>query len=128
MRANVSEASENILKVREDATAIRFRIEKDSTVFDEGKPPPSWTDSATGRTALRSRIEPWLTALVQADHLNLLIGSGLTTAIHQIAGSESTANMADAGFSTYKEEITQAAQTSATLAGREASNLEDSIR
>ena len=29
----------------------------------------------------RERIEPWLAALLQAEHLNLLIGSGLTTAV-----------------------------------------------
>ena len=29
----------------------------------------------------RKHIEPWLAALLQAEHLNLLIGSGLTTAI-----------------------------------------------
>ena len=29
----------------------------------------------------REHIEPWLSALFQAEHLNLLVGSGLTTAI-----------------------------------------------
>ena len=29
----------------------------------------------------RDRIEPWLSALFQAEHLNLLVGSGFTTAI-----------------------------------------------
>lgn len=28
----------------------------------------------------REHIEPWLSALVQAEHLNVLIGSGLSTA------------------------------------------------
>ena len=30
---------------------------------------------------LRSKIEPWLTAVFQSEHLSLLIGTGLTTAI-----------------------------------------------
>nr|MBF4317696.1 hypothetical protein [Vibrio anguillarum] len=34
---------------------------------------------------LRSRIEPWLTALFQSEHLNLLVGAGLSSAIQQSA-------------------------------------------
>ena len=37
---------------------------------------------------IRKRIEPWLTSLVQSEHLSLLIGSGLTQAIHYIATDE----------------------------------------
>lgn len=29
----------------------------------------------------REHVEPWLSALFQAEHLNLLVGSGLTTAV-----------------------------------------------
>ena len=29
----------------------------------------------------RNKIEPWLATLCQAEHLNLLVGNGLTTAI-----------------------------------------------
>lgn len=47
----------------------------------------SWLkkDEATGPEKLRPRIEPWLTALFQSEHLSLLIGSGLTHAIHRMA-------------------------------------------
>ncbi len=31
--------------------------------------------------ASRKRIEPWLSAVFQAEHLNLLLGSGFTTAV-----------------------------------------------
>jgi hypothetical protein len=34
---------------------------------------------------LRERIEPWLTALFQSEHFALLIGSGLSHAVHEIA-------------------------------------------
>jgi hypothetical protein len=34
---------------------------------------------------LRSRIEPWLTALFQSEHFNLLVGAGLSTAVQQSA-------------------------------------------
>jgi hypothetical protein len=30
---------------------------------------------------LREKIEPWLTAVFQSDHLSLLAGTGLTTAV-----------------------------------------------
>ena len=31
--------------------------------------------------AARKNIEPWLSAVFQAEHLNLLVGSGFTSAI-----------------------------------------------
>lgn len=34
---------------------------------------------------LRLRIEPWLTALFQSEHLNILIGAGLSSAIQESA-------------------------------------------
>ena len=37
----------------------------------------------------RDRIEPWLSALFQAEHLNLLVGSGFSTAISQAANARS---------------------------------------
>ena len=47
----------------------------------------SWAkgDELFGPDKLRPRIEPWLTALVQSEHLSLLVGSGLTHAAHWIA-------------------------------------------
>jgi hypothetical protein len=38
----------------------------------------------------RARIEPWLSAIFQAEHLNLLLGSGFTSAIASQAGSAAT--------------------------------------
>ena len=35
----------------------------------------------------REHIEPWLSALFQAEHLNLLVGSGLTIAVAKAANS-----------------------------------------
>ena len=35
----------------------------------------------------KDHVEPWLSALLQAEHLNLLIGSGLTTALAMEAGA-----------------------------------------
>lgn len=35
----------------------------------------------------RKHIEPWLAALLQAEHVNLLVGRGLTTGITTLAGA-----------------------------------------
>ncbi len=45
-------------------------------------------DDAEGKSEdspgqLRIKIEPWLTALFQSEHLSLLIGTGITHAIHR---------------------------------------------
>jgi len=55
----------------------------------------SWAkaDESFGPEKLRSRIEPWLTALVQSEHLALLIGSGLTHAVHYMAKGASAPGM-----------------------------------
>jgi hypothetical protein len=47
----------------------------------------SWLkkDETLGPAKLRPRIEPWLTALSQSEHLSLLVGSGISYAVHSIA-------------------------------------------
>ncbi|EEV0806791.1 hypothetical protein EWN49_003596, partial [Escherichia coli] len=42
---------------------------------------------------LRQNIEPWLTALFQSEHLNLLIGAGLSSAIQKSATGLSPVGM-----------------------------------
>ena len=79
-------------------------------------------------TILRERIEPWLTALFQSEHLNLLCGSGLTNAISLKAGSNGGANMEKCDFSVFKDEIETSAQSKAKKAGRDEGNIEDQIR
>lgn len=128
MTAETSSTSpENTLKVREDAEPVRFTMnEGEARITSPGQ--PNWVGEDFGRAVLRSRIEPWLTSLVQADHLNLLIGSGLTRGIHQIAGAHSPASMSAGKFESFSEQIADAAETSAKAAGRSASNIEDEIR
>jgi hypothetical protein len=69
-----------------------------------------------------------LTALVQSEHLALLIGSGLTHAVHYIATGASAPGMATVPFSVRNEEISNDAKRSATAAGRQDGNIEDQIR
>ena len=93
----------------------------------------SWlkTDDTIGPAKLRPRIEPWLTALFQSEHLSLLVGSGLSHAVHQIATIETRKTMPGMGtikFNNFNEEIKYEAKRSALVAGREEGNIEDQIR
>ncbi len=76
----------------------------------------------------REHVEPWLSALFQTEHLNLLVGSGLTTAVANSAGA-SVVDMSPASFECdYSEAVQKATKKSARRLGREAPNIEDQIR
>ena len=76
----------------------------------------------------REKIEPWLSALFQAEHLNVLVGSGLTTAIAQTAGTP-VVDMSPVTFQCrYADTVTHAAQESAKRLGRKKPNIEDQAR
>ena len=83
---------------------------------------------------LREKIEPWLTALFQSEHLSLLVGSGLSLATHLLAkdkndtASESGVGMDSIEFSVFKEQIEEASQKTAKKLGRGSANIEDQIR
>jgi hypothetical protein len=78
--------------------------------------------------AHRRRIEPWLSAIFQSEHLNLLAGSGLSAAVASAAGVK-PASMAlasiDAGLDTA---IGDHARTAASKMGRGEPNIEDQFR
>lgn len=42
------------------------------------------------RDRFKKIIEPWLSAALQTDHLSMLVGAGLTTAVCQIASVSSS--------------------------------------
>lgn len=76
----------------------------------------------------RKHIEPWLSAVFQSEHLNLLIGSGFTTAIGHIAGVSAT-GMARVKFgTTYDAAIDAHADAAARAMQRGAANVEDQLR
>jgi len=85
-------------------------------------------DDCLGPAKLRPRIEPWLTALFQSEHLSLLVGSGLSCALHQMVDGEEIAAMNPAKFTDYDTEINAKAKKSASEAGRDNGNIEDQIR
>src|SRR5207248_1853082 len=90
----------------------------------------SWAkaDEVFGPERLRPRIEPWLTALCQSEHLSLLLGSGLGHAVYQMATNKALPGMATANFGDEQENIKAAANKSAVAAGRGVGNLEDQFR
>ena len=77
---------------------------------------------------LRSEIEPWLTALFQSEHLSLLLGGGISSAVHWLAKNQTGAGMAQIPFSVFQNQIDKAARESAGKSGRGESNIEDQIR
>ena len=85
-------------------------------------------DEPFGTKELRSRIEPWLTALVQSEHLSLLAGSGLTHAVHGLATTKTLPGMRPIDFEFLNMEIAEEAKRIAKASGRKRGNFEDQIR
>ncbi len=121
----------HILKTRDDKNPVEF--------FDSGNEGNfklvdgtdcSWVNSKEefGPNKLRPRIEPWLTALFQSEHLALLAGSGLSRAVYNLATENSLMGMSEVTFTNYNAEISDKAKESAELAGRKKGNIEDQIR
>src|ERR1035437_1586874 len=76
----------------------------------------------------RKQIEPWLSAVCQAEHLNLLLGSGFTTAIGRIAGAAAT-DMTKIKLGTrYDAAIDAHAEIGAKAMKRGEANIEDQLR
>jgi SIR2-like domain len=127
------EKDEQILKSRDDKAPLflvpsadpeenTFRVADGSSC--------GWLspDEPVTVSQLRARLEPWLTALFQSEHLALLVGSGLTHAVHYMATDESLPGMSKTPFTTFGNEIDAEAKRSAKLAGREEGNIEDQLR
>ncbi|MDF1737883.1 MAG: SIR2 family protein [Verrucomicrobiales bacterium] len=117
-----------LLKTRDDRMPVPFdRTANDFQV--RGDDYPAWAPEGKFEISdLRQRIEPWLTALFQSEHLSLLVGSGLTHAMHWMAADGPAAGMDTAKFEEYDKEIRDAANSSAKEAKRSGANLEDDLR
>ncbi|HIJ32682.1 MAG TPA: fibronectin-binding protein (FBP) [Gammaproteobacteria bacterium] len=127
------EKNQNIIKTQDDHQPIEFEqvTDKEGNFKCKGDIFASWTakDSEFDIKTLRSRIEPWLTALFQSEHLSLLAGSGLTHAVHCLAADKGAAGMdAVVWPDDYADPIKQKAKASADKAGRKEGNLEDQLR
>ncbi len=107
----------------------------DKHAYRVGSHSESWRDLPTDEDELdkfiasaRKRIEPWLSAVFQAEHLNLLIGSGFTTAVSYVAGAAATGMTKVAFGSEYDAQIDRYATSEAAMMGRGAANIEDQFR
>jgi hypothetical protein len=99
-----------------------LRIGGDQVPVD-GEPDPA---------VLRGRVEPWLAAILQSEHLALLVGNGFTTALAGTAGA-SVPSLATNPFtaSTLQDSsdaVERTAVSSANSIGRDSPNIEDRIR
>lgn len=127
--SNTGTTRPNIVKVRDDHQPLRFSAEGDHYKLQQDAE-ASWVDGKGefGQKELRERIEPWLTSLVQSEHLSLLAGSGLTHAVHYLAADKGATGMGSMTFSVHQDKINAAAEASAAQAGREKGNVEDQLR
>ncbi len=80
--------AENILKIRDDECIVLNRS-IDGFEITEGKA-LSWfasgkSPSKIDLSSLRCGIEPWLTSLFQSEHLSLLVGTGLSYSLSNLA-------------------------------------------
>ena len=76
---------------------------------------------------LRKIIEPWLSGILQSEHLSMLIGTGLTQSVCCVANVTSS-SMGTADFKAYQDKINRYAEKSAQKMGRGQFNIEDQIR
>jgi hypothetical protein len=128
-------AYENILKVRDDLVPFYFDSDADMkySINSEVQKPIWLTGEELSLKDLRDRIEPWLTALFQSEHLSLLIGSGLSTAIQRVAANDPPDNGMGKpelpASCPHTDKIHASATKSAKVTGRgEEGNIEDYLR
>ncbi len=123
--------TKHILKTRDDKAPVEFVNGGEGGKFKLGEDVDcSWlaADVEFGPEKLRPRIEPWLTALFQSEHLALLAGSGLSHAVHHLSTGNLLPGMSEATFTNYNAEISDKAKESAKLASRQEGNIEDQVR
>jgi hypothetical protein len=129
------ESNDQILKSRDDKAPVLFSrkiaaasAEESFELFDGSE--CTWAENSNpiDSKKLRARIEPWLTALFQSEHLALLVGSGLSHAVHRVATDKALPGMDPAKFAYFDDKINVAAKKSAIAAGRQEGNIEDQIR
>lgn len=123
----------NIIKVREDKAPVEFeKVSEKEGCFKvkEESAPYINDDGSFSEIDLRSRVEPWLSSLFQSEHLSLLLGSGLSTAIQFEATGKANNGMNELELSEtkYKDKIKTFASESAKKTVRGNSNIEDEIR
>jgi len=124
----------NWIKVRDDYEPVKFKMdesvhEKNKFILAENMRADWCSEGIFYLTNLRDRVEPWLTSLFQSEHLSLLIGSGLTTAIqHKATGYITNAMDIPELITSFADKIRLAVNKSASCKNRGEPNIEDYIR
>lgn len=83
---------------------------------------------APDTAALRKEIEPWLSAVFQSEHLSLLVGNGLPTAVALEAGGSAVAMDPPEFTEVYANKVAKRARGLAADARRGSPNVEDQVR
>lgn len=96
----------------------------DEEVWSEASS-PSGKDEMLG---LRKKIEPWLSALFQSEHLSLLLGSGFTAGISSVAGVKAAGMDSNEFPGDWGKKVETWARKSAFEMGRGEPNFEDRLR
>lgn len=84
-------------------------------------------DPASEAATWRKRIEPWLSAVFQSEHLSLLLGNGFTTGIAKEAGGKPVSMDIATLECTHKEKVAAHAAKMAEVMGRGTANVEDQL-
>ncbi len=112
--------AEEAADVRSTAWKLH-RVRAGAYAWQDDEPPPD--PQVHGK-----KIEPWLAALLQAEHVSLLVGSGLTSAIAKLAGADPVGMKTVPFQCDLAEAVDRAAAESANRCGRGEPNLEDQVR
>lgn len=119
--------SEKVMDMSEESNLASWNGQNLYKVRDQRQPKKVNLEEIQSEN-LRSDIEPWLTALFQSEHLSLLLGAGISSALHWIAKNEAGAGMEKISFSVFKDQIEKASSASALKSGRGEANIEDQLR
>lgn len=76
----------------------------------------------------RMKLEPWIATLVQSEHLNILVGNGLTTAVANLIDVQSVSMSSIPMDFKSSDRLETAIKKNAKTIGRETPTIEDQIR
>lgn len=102
-----------------------YRAGANEDWFDDA---PAGEEAEAFAARARKHLEPWLSAVFQSEHLNLLLGSGFTIAVASLAKATATGMEAAALGTAFDAAVEKHAEDSAKSMGRGKPNVEDQIR